>query len=91
MGKTRDSSEARTVGEFMSALNDEFGWSLPTSEDLTQEPELEQIWSLEVTVSESPRPAVIYEARTKDSFVFIENLKGKLVITVRQRGDAPPA
>lgn len=88
MQKTRDSSEAKTVGEFMSALNDEFGWSLPATRDLTQESELEKIWSLPVAVSRSPRSNVIYEARTKRVYVLAERLKVKFVITVRETGDA---
>ena len=90
MQKTRDSSEAKTIGEFMSALNSEFGWSLPTSTDLLRESALGKIWALEVTVAKSPRPNVIYEARTQDVCVLVENLKGSFVITVRDTGDARP-
>lgn len=88
MPKKRDSSESRTVSEFISALNKEFDWSLPTAKDFPPKTELRKLWNMEVNVLKRPRPDVLYEARTKQGYAVVENITGTIVITVREQSDA---
>jgi hypothetical protein len=52
--------EAKTVGQFMAAVNEAYGRDIPTS--FGPGTELKQIWEAEIKVSKEPSPGVLYQA-----------------------------
>ena len=52
--------EAKTVGQFMAAVNEVYGRDIPTS--FGAGTELEQIWEAEIKVSKEPSPGILYQA-----------------------------
>ncbi|HEU5063748.1 MAG TPA: hypothetical protein VFT79_11440 [Solirubrobacterales bacterium] len=71
--------EAKTVGQFMAAVNEVYGRDIPTS--FGPGTELEQIWEAEIKVSKEPSPGVLYQANGTTT-LSIDVLTGTVCVSV---------
>jgi len=81
---------AKTIDQFMVALNAKYKWHLPTSADFAKGTALRDIWSLDVKVSETPESGVVYEATATELSPIAGELTGTYFVEVYNNSDPTP-